>query len=436
MGFTDDIRTIAKTKLITEKLDKLTKEVERAEKNSIDSKRVVSYDAGALKDTSAGPASPTPVEGATDAAGGAVTGATNNTPSIPNNTIPTTTTNNDTSGGYSGSLNTATGSGSTQGTDLSSSGSEAAVGGSKAKDQAEQGSNNSEIQALRDALADAGYTQAEIDQKVREALNFEPGVHNISDVYDGLAGPNLNFSDSSSGVYQYLKAVVGLDALDDAVTAMFRFDGQSPKPTDEDAAAVGQNPWVSADQDGGGGDDTWVIGKLVTDNGTSVSFASGNEWILYARSLHPSFTDIILEPLSGSPPNSGQWAANSVTAGGTLRTASISSCTAGVDANCPLLNPGEVTGWPLTGTYVLSKDEATFVGNILDTEVPERYQGIQSSVQLKTNSGQVLTITPAINGGTLIYDSLGLTRGLYYDSNMSLKAIVAPGDTQFYLPKR
>lgn len=434
----DNIRTIAKTKQITEKLDKLTKELEKQDKTSIDSKRVVAYDAGALKDTSAGPASPTPiVDGAIDAAGDTITPTPTNgnqTPAIPTKETPITSPFNDAGGSYTEGTNTASGSSSTGSTDMSGNGKEGAQGGSKAYDQATKGENNAEINALKDAMADAGYTQSEIDDKVRELLNFEEGVHNITDVYNGLAGPNISYNPDAFGKYQQLNGIVGLDSVNQDIALMLRFDGQFPTPSLADAIADGQGEWI--DPDTPPSNPSWVLGKRVIDNGNSTVYSSGDEWIEYVRSLYTGvFDDITLNNLSGSPPNSGSYSADSATAGGTLRTAGIFGCSVGVDDACPATNPG-VSSWPFTGTYVLSKQESLFVANAFDATVPAAYQGTQSTVTVKTNDGDTLYVSPAINGGTLIYDSLGLKRGLYYDSNMALKAIVAPGDTQFYLPKR
>lgn len=470
------IQTVARTKEIQLKLEKVTKELEVLQKQAIEALKSTATQTGdSAKDAGTGG---TDSEQGTDSGGNAQTYP----PAPPQTPDEQQQSQSSSSGDSYNNYTNTTGSGSTGqfgtgNTDLSGQGQTedgtgggGALGGSGGKEQAEKGDNNAEIQAIVDAMTDAGYSAEQIDKVVTELTQKKKGYHDVGDVMDGKAGPPPKFTSPDSLKYgkggdqynsQYkIEGVTGKDPNDTSIAVVVSFSPKSYIPSISDASAAGQDPWTTYDE--GPIEQTYVSGQiyyayggLFTGGGVMAQTFSALVSAIEAdtgltcyewqnggsniTSLTPSLgADILVSTAGKMVGESGgtvlgydsNLTANSFSNGYGPRTCGTVS---GDTAICALDPPREVN-WPQLGIYLLNKVGGQFVGSVFDADLPNQYKSgnPQGSARIKSHDGREFNILPGINGGTIIQDATLIETSLYYDADGQLSAFVAPEHLKFY----
>lgn len=74
---------------------------------------------------------------------------------------------------------------------------------------------------------------------------------------------------------------------------------------------------------------------------------------------------------------------------------------------CPLTPPEAVSSWPAVGNYILALTGGLWTPNIYDSEVPFHMQGTQSAVTFSMGGGRYGVMEAAIGGGQIMYEVSG-----------------------------
>lgn len=138
----------------------------------------------------------------------------------------------------------------------------------------------------------------------------------------------------------------------------------------------------------------WSLGKFVIDAGDGTSWPSGDAWFEHAKAViaisNPTVTDLTLV-LGVGTPVSGNYYADSVIAGGTMRTGGITLCVPGT-TSCPTAIPTSYL-WPVDNTFQLAQypDPDTgivaFRSHPRDPNVTQEFKGALSKMLLSFDSG-------------------------------------------------
>ena len=468
MSLYNDIQIIAKTKELTEKLDKVSKIAEAALKETIDHKRVeVASDGSSSKGATGagdetegigpdgtaliGPIAPPPTPADIEDIVNTVTAALDNHISDNNIKFHDNTKSND----------------------LSDSASDGAKGGSGAHAFATGKDING------DAIADwatqeaayiaEGLTAAEIQKKKNKYLadRVDPGTSEVASEHSGQTasskitpGSWTSFAprtQNSPGDYLVtaqrvsLNALVGVDPLNEDLAIVIRLDGADVVPTIFDAVTIGgqSGPWVDADTPPGDViDPTWQLGIAWRQASPSVAFfpskqvlidytiagindVPGQSGATYTGDLEdPGLFDIVLEfdYLSGATPLSTSRPIDYVSCPVTGAEPAGDACA----LTGPIIVPG-ATAYPITNTFNMILRNGKFIYNAYDSQVPFYLRRESASVKIKSVFNDlVYDVSVAVGGGFLL--SLEGSHSLYYDSSRTLRDIVPEAYKHFYTP--
>lgn len=460
-----DIRTIAKTDLLEEKVGRALSLAETANTNA---KSALQGEKGVAVQNTTGSNPP-----AAASSGGALTGPVQLIPpsSNPNdlgnkvegiasaagvpNVSPfgnnnlsyygdnTTTTGNLNPGGGSSTdsgsntLGGAHAGGGIPGTDGGVGGG--AIGGSNVGNVANYGANDSTLQSLNSTLSSQGYSDDDIarfDNGYIQATYGEPGVVTAKDIADARSWAPPLIPSSTGGppggytgagpFYQILNGTIGYDKdqtmsskTGEVLAVKVILNGPFPTPTEQDAFADGQsNPWT--DPNNAPAYKGFQLGFYWT--GTSPEAMSQptpqqcpDEGIAAVRAAFPApyptgFGDAHWDESSLTQTSSTTWTFVWYQGPGLVSpntsTLTRSTCP-GPAGMCPSTAP-TYGAWPRTGTTIITKIAALFSGNSLDSELPLHYNVASSSVRIALGNGgsvvddRFMDIGLGVNGGYLL----------------------------------
>lgn len=480
-NYSENIRTIAKTPEIQEKLDKLIQAQSDAKKSKIDSVRASSTSTAtgtqstssenATTNTGAGLDlvyqiyySSSNYNGPNTSPGPNTTGLTDaGTTSQINNNVDISSSNNPNKSDMTDSAHPTTNNG----------------GGSVFAKQALLGENDSNWQTIKNAMTDNGATDSEIAEARRKFLRQELGIDEIGDVFTGYAGAKpadnsdaiggLGISNGPTAVPKEKQiGLVGTDPNDNTKALLVRLDGYQPTPSNTDAAAGGQNPWLNGLPPIKKSWNNWVQGFIWTNTGNIIT-ADGFDTMSFptvevaADTLKalPTFNIDETTYCPTAPPNTTVITSVDILSFETslsdiiVHTAahtyfcpngatgtfdqqpvfSKSVCVPGSSDECPISAPLEEF-FPITGLGTISYRDGKFTASQYDSEVPLIYQTPTSTAVLHSNStGEDYKIEPAINGGFMISQSIDTPYILVYASDGTLQTIVSPALKIFYSPR-
>lgn len=462
----EDIRTIAGTQKILERLNKIDGQGGNvADKNGIGSFSSINP---IINNTFSGgnfglPPGDSPLIGTGSVANGASGSVSTSPPTVTANTTPGNTTGSYSNFGsftlpaqnpYTSGRPGGSGGGSpdgSKGDDKSGS----AGGGSAPNTQGGTGggqSNNSDLQKKADILRAAGFNEETIAKILNDDARFEPGVENVGELMAGNTYPIISYSTplGNSGVSldtggTVLKGVTGVDPTDSNKTVYVRFDGLLPVVSSSDSGARGQGLWVTNTTPPDSL--TWRLGYVW--NSAYEPSADYADWsdldtaVLAALiPLYPGTNHTITDyDTSGLPANVTphmQYTDNTGVTHSNINAAFYTStpCTAGSSSNCPVTAP-KVKQLPDFNNYTLSLYKGVFTYNQYDSNVPTQFLEGLSQVAINSPAGDQFTIIPAIYGGFAIYasDQGQNGRGLYFDSLGQLRDIFTTRDLAFYKVK-
>lgn len=80
------------------------------------------------------------------------------------------------------------------------------------------------------------------------------------------------------------------------------------------------------------------------------------------------------------------------------------ACTVQGETLCPASAPTTMDTWPTVGNYILALTGGLWTPNIYDSEVPFHMQGTQSAVPFEMPGGRHGIMEPAIGGGQILYE--------------------------------
>jgi hypothetical protein len=467
MGFRENIETIAGKKELTEKVDKALTTAEEAKKEAILAQRVVSTQAGnGLPTTTNGNNGAGYSQEVFDSDGevqapvnaplfdqtliavdhGVITAAARDY--LERNRLfldQHLSSNNDLSNSANPkSTSSASGGGTTR---------------TESKAQADpDNAGDTGWDDYKQALIDSGASQAAIDAARQEYWARESGKYEISDVYNGDAGPSLNYGNwqatqdergllnAVTSAVTTLNALVGLDPNDNTQAIELRLDGKSAIPSIEEALAAGQNPWT----DGvtpplKPGYENWQFGYYWQDNGDwptpnagaddraeQLSILTGHTYTYQnmrvtavdGGGIPTQYTYDLLD--NGTPAGS----VNSIRAG------SGTSCTI---SHGEYICPPEAlreTAWPVVGLYAMTMQAAQWIFSQYDSEIPLKYISASSTIYMQSAiTGDTYAVEAATQGGTLIYNDTNPEYLLYYGADRTLKAVAPISAYKFFTNK-
>lgn len=458
-----NIRKIAKTDELTEKVDRLIQESKEPVKADLETQRRRAYvdstgstsigtgAAAGAKVTVGTAADGTPVVG--PVAPPFITGQQNTSNSATdaardalknNNTNSQNNTNNDTNS-----------------TDMTDSTHQTlnGGGGSVFADQAQLGANNADWQAIQNAMITNGATEEQIAQARIAFLGKELGIDEVGDVFTGKTGAqpadlsnayngqSTNTQGANATPTQTQRGFVGVDPTDDSKSLLLRMDGWQPTPSDTDATAGGQNSWADGTPVKAGWE-LWELGYYWHASGIPAPTVQDSpypagavqNYMDYLTSLGldtyhyenlvvdiigrtATYDIVYIDHTTGDPVPSG------------TGTAAGHACDIGHASVCPAQAEYE-TSWPLTGVGVLSWLDGTFVKSIYDSEAPLKYTSAPSSADIKSlSTGETYQVDPAINGGYMLSQKTDTPYVMVYGSNGQLVNIVPPSLKIFYTPR-
>lgn len=467
-----DIKTIARTNELTEKVDKAITSTPPVRKEPLPTKRVMAAQVGnGSRSTTTGyNGGGSTTDGATDADGNPV-----NAPLAPPPSNPLGSSNV-TSGANSGFTEYLSNGGiSYKGGPLSPSnydpnessgggGSSGVGGGSRtdAKNQADPdnatGQTATDLAALRSSTAYQNATDEEQRRMEREILNTELGRHEVGQLYDGEEGPKyspgqwtylgngLNTSSSSdnsfatliSGAIEQLNAIVGVDPDNPSTAVMIRIDGRDTVPSAVESAAANQAPWTSTSTPPAKAD--WTQGYMWELSGVPGGFvyastptAAGQAALSALQEAEPtqtiSFAGITAND-SGSPggPSIDRYDVNYTRTpnGDFSLTAAAVVCDPGTSDDCPITAPLETT-YPVVGLYYLKKSAGQWIKSQYDSEVPSKYSSPVSTIKIRSAiTGDDYEFGPGIEGGYILENVTNPDYFLFYGADRTLRTPPLP----------
>lgn len=467
MGYAEDIRTIAKTKELTDKADKALRIADEAKRAAINAQRVIAHQSGdTTKNVSAGNNGSGDQATGTGNTGDPIVDAPLAPPPQPPDDNSSTTSQTD-SGSSSISVN-GVDQGGSNANDLSGNGktqSTTTAGGTgttstETKGQADPANaGDAAWDAISAALIAQGYNPgSDVYEAARRAYwTKEPGKHEVSDVYNGDAGPkptnfgsiltdNVDIIDLDKKS-ERLNAVVGVDPDDNSKAVEIRFDNFSKIPSIEEAIAAGQLEWTSLTE--APRKPAWEEfqqGYMWTVSNPWAATADAPAVVmdlaiarLVAANPGGVYTDAHWEPSSLAPSGvnyTATWYEEAGTAGAPNNVTILrSSCVATDEATCPTTAQHE-SSFPIIGHYLLKLFNGQFIQSIFDSEVPLKYKGIKSSVTIKSAiTGDNYTIEPSNDGGFMIYNASSPEWLLIYNSDRTFRFPVSIAQYNYYAPR-
>jgi hypothetical protein len=443
------IRVIAKTKELTEKVDKLIQDSSAPAKPPITPERISAY---------------TATSGSVGASAGAAPGAAN-TAGVDSNGNPIAlvpapvpdysklaaalssilSLDKAALSAAQNNINSGGGPAPATQTDLSKTGQETTNngGGTPFADQGTLGANNDDWNAIEAAMIANGSTQDEINQARRQFLNKELGVDEVGDVFTGTAG-------AKTASNEVQKGLVGVNPDDHTQARLIRLDGWQPTPSDTDAEAAFQDSWIGGapvkkgfqlgyywDNHIPGGPfyqespgeaaqaylDYYnssavqgVTGEYVVKTGLAADPLVGGHIVSYTL----SYTTFLISTDAEVGP-------------GTVGIDRV-SCSIGTDL-CPSVAPLE-TSFPLTNLGVVTYINGQFLSSDFDTEAPLANKSPAASVTIASLvTGETYVVEPAINGGFMLSQTTSTPYIMVYAGDGSLQNIVSPALKTFYSPR-
>lgn len=110
---------------------------------------------------------------------------------------------------------------------------------------------------------------------------------------------------------------------------------------------------------------------------------------------------------------------------------------------CPSSSPTKENTWPLIGNGILAFIDGLWTPNPYDSEIPPIYAQPQATVKFSMGDNRYGIITPARNGGKIMYETQGInsslvkdgTFGVLFRSNNTIEKFVESGAIHFHLIK-
>lgn len=467
MTLYSDIQSIAKTKELTEKVDKALTEVETAKKEKVPVKRATALQTGpGVPYTSSGNNGSGGIQNGKDADGNPVEAPL--APPPKQNTVPPQTqTSGDAYNDSKSDGETDTKDGEKD-TDKSNKGEEKSNNNgsgntrSDSKDQADPsnatGPNAEDWQKIEDAMEAAGATPEEIAAARRQYWTREKGTNEVSDVYNGDAGytpdqgnwtslaPNSGDYSPRTSNQDVLNALLGVDPDDVTLAVRINLDGYTPSPSVEESEAFDQGYWTDADTPPLiPGDEDFQQGYYWSiPTGYDPPNIFGATPTIVAKEL-PSILDAN-EPdhaphffISVTQDSEIAYTATYGRMVGGNFTYPISrvSCESFPNtALCPTDPPREEF-WPEVGLWMLTKGPGGFSPNRYDSEVPLPYkQDNINKVRIKSAiTGDVYTVENGANGGFILSNETNPNYFLYFGADRTLKTVAPMDYFKFYKAK-
>ena len=491
MSFADDIRTIAKTKEIEEKLAKVVRDAAALSKASILASRTQATQTGNnSKSIASGPTGGGASIPVITLLGTSSVPPVGTPPPANNQTNSSTSTDRLTTSDASKAIDRVNGS---QQTDMTSNAVDGHnPGGSDAGTLAREGQDDTGYTTLSAALdangtLTAGEKTAVLDKYLADNIPHN-GTQTASQVADGTGAvgagggsdPQLN-GGTSLGVDR-LTSIVGFDkdgtvsdVSGEVLVARLMLTGSSfPTPSTTDSTAQGQGAWVDADTPPV--ESTYTAGSVwkieyglipyysQTFSGL-VSLVASSIGLPYAYGYTIATGIITASPevglglLFSGNPNGVPGVTTIGSLGGqtyTYQTNGLGSYGLVVCGGAHATEPSAITQcalsapveefWPKTGVYVLSYALGLLTKSIFDSEVPLSHTVDSSAIRLAlgdgTNvvDGRFIDVELGSRGGYLVstIDTDGTTvlSGKYYSSQgVLLITGIPPADIPSYRPK-
>ncbi len=280
-----------------------------------------------------------------------------------------------------------------------------------------------------------------------------PGIFEVGSLYDGLTGPKIsdpvspiggldalgNYVISTGG--EIMKALVGFDPVDDTIAVLINFLNNPTFPSLEDSENSGQNPWTSTIPPVYEG---FLSGYIWSVSGPSLAAASTAEGAMFAWKAHVEdlgFLNVLaydLELTSGTPTVPIAYKFH-LTYQDNFTTFDAPNTVIGrySESSNPDASSGTAPSysWPLTNSYVLAYYAAVqlFKSDPANTEAPPSTIPGLSTVQIKSNvTDDVYNVTVGVNNGVLISKDVDPPYALYYDKNMLLRDVLPTAHLPFY----
>ncbi len=453
MGIRDDIRTIAETVDIQEKLGRLLDGGNGvAQKPPLGKVRNIATD-GQEKVTTSGDE----VEG-TDADGSPVLAS-----SIPNSYVITNefiTALTDAYGSYAGIISAYLRDNPQAPNDLATRGSGTGGPGTSrtdAKAQADPGSTDNQTDqdwvTQEAALISGGAGAEQIAEAKKNHYATEPGRYEVSDVHTGEAGPKVTTGHPSTkggaetpvvvNTPQRIAAVVGVDPNDPSKAMLVRFDGKDTQPSAAESEAAGQGLWedfIAPIRE------YYQAGYYWSDNLSAPNKHDGvvpqdaaDGWMAYTKLILPGAYPVGFDAafFTGTVTAAGDdWLIGYKQGpGGVEQQLQIyrTAC-AGIDPYCPATPPRE-NYWPMVGLQVLKFTSEGVLHSIFDSEVALSYTVQTAGVLIKSAlTGDTYSIDPAVEGGFMLSNVTNPDYFLFYDSTRALRAVQPMSVVNFYTP--
>ena len=451
MAFADNIRKIAKTKQLSDRIDKITQNTGPVDpaKAGIGAEKIVSVGDGttvANNDSGTGAGVPTGSDG-------------NPLPIVyydPGTYQPPTTTETTTTTA-GGTTTTQGGSVPTSGGPLSSLDNTSDLQSrTNALLQAIPG-NDATWTAIQGAMESAGASPAEVDAARREYYKTRTPQDQaeISDIYAGtsifgltngnwtpspVSGDPSNLL-STSNINQ-LNTIVGVDPNNPAGGLIVRMRGDSYIPSLTESSAANQLPWLFTNV--GPQLAHYLAGYYYSDllsspneHRRAVPEQVGTAWLAYTQTILPGayptgFDDAFLTgTVNASGVDYEVGYKQGPPAPEQFLMVYAQACSGTTDY-CPV-EPLTETSWPPVGAQVLQWVNGGFTYNPLDSEVTLNYKTPTANVAIQSSiSGDTYEIAPAVAGGFTIQNTTTPDYFLYFDNIRALRAVQPMSVINFY----
>lgn len=476
MSYSDDIRTIAKTKEIEEKLAKVVKDTDDLKKAAITASRTAASQTG---DNSKNIQTGAP-NGDDPIAVLFPDGSTSIIPPVGTSSNPPSNSTNTYESDYQTQLNLnnaidrLNGGGGAGGiTNLSGNASSGSnIGGSALASLVKGAADDAVLTSLLDKATALGYSDT-AKAALAAAYLADKYLHEGTKTADEIANENQtnpqlnpqtpnNYPGTKLGAEVY-NAIAGYDKdgaisgeTGDVLIVKAMLNGLFPTPTEADSTAAGQLIWTTPD------DPPFKSGWEEFQQGYywSVSSPSPGEGAAPRLAIDAGIAAIIAAFPSPYPIGYGDayWEPSSLTASGVNydftwyqgpgASPNTVLCTRNVcdgphAAICPMTpNPDVESAWPKTGTYILNLVDGIWIGNQYDSEKPAIYNYPTSSVRMMVSptDNRFIDVDLGVKGGYTIslIDTDGTTfiEGKYLNADRTVAAEgLTQAQLQFYKPR-
>lgn len=483
MSFYNDVQSIAKTKELTEKIDKAVTSVEQANKEAIPVKRSTVMSTGSgLPYTQSGSNSGGGTQGGFDVDGHPI-----NVPLAP----PPVQTTGDPSSTNSGDKSPDDHSGpnsqdakkdndKTGSADSHSGSSGAGQGDTRTENKDQADGTNAEWAAIEAAMLANGIPLDIIEAARVRFFEKQEGTNEVSDVYEGRSGytPDPGYWTSLaphtgddytavSAAVDQLRALVGKDPDDHSKAVRVNLDGKTVKPSKEETEDADQNIWSDANTPPLlVGWDNWRAGFWYqtttffgmntgeTEDGAAARLCAmaatqavtGRNAGLYTidntrnltvqagyDELGTTVNYLCDYYLTWSPPNE----INTGWSNGHQITVVRKSCTGQPNIPmCPASAPTQEY-FPTVGLWQTTLGPTAFTPSPYDSEVPLAYKqsGIGKVRLYSAISGDTYAIETAANGGIMLTNETTPNYLLFFGSDRTLKYIAPMAYYPFFKSK-